>query len=116
MADSTITALVGTRAYPVSAAEQATQPYIVWQRVSTVPVEDHGEGTTLEEISIQVTCFAASHAAAIAIRRAVRAVIDRNHSDGPAIYENAQDLGVSDDRRSYAVSADFTIWHDDTTA
>ena len=115
MADSAITALVSTRAYPINAGEQPALPYLIWQRISTAPTEDHEVGTTPEEIGIQVTCFASTHAGAVAIRRAVRSVIEGNHADGPATYSQAQDIGHDDDRRAYAVSCDFSVWHDDAS-
>ena len=115
MGNATITALVSTRAYPISAGEQAALPYLIWQRISTTPVETQEASTTLEEIGIQVTCFASTHAGAVAIRRAVRSVIEGNHAEGPATYSQAQDIGHDDDRRAFAVSCDFSIWHDDVS-
>ena len=115
LANSAITALVSTRAYPITAGEQTALPYLVWQRISTVPVVGHEASTTLEEIGIQVTCFAQTHAGACAIRRAVRSVIEGNHAEGPAVYSNAQDIGHDDNLRVFAVSCDFEIWHDDVS-
>lgn len=116
LSDSAITALVSTRAGPVTGGQQTALPYLVWQRISTVPVEDHGAGTTLEEITIQVSCFASTYAGAVAIRRAVRSVFEANHTEGPITYSNAQDLGFDDSLPAFAVSCDFSVWHDDTTA
>lgn len=117
LADSTITALVSTRAYAVSGGEQVALPYLVWQRIASDGTDTHDEDDAkLEEITVQVSCFASTHAAAVALRRAVRAVIARNDAAGPATASNLQDLGHDDDRRAFGVSIDFAIWHDDSTA
>lgn len=116
LAHSSITALVGTRAGPVSAGEQPDLPYVAWQRISTTPDETHDVGSTLEEIVVQFSIFASTYASAVTIRRALRSVIEGNHSAGAATYSNAQDLGVDDSLPAYGISCDFTVWHDDSTA
>lgn len=108
--NASITALVGTRSFAVNAGQGVALPYVVWSRVASSLAGSHDAIATLEEHTVQVTAIAETHAAACQIRRAVRSVIEGNHTDGPAVYAGSQDL-FSDDKNAYAVSCDFSIWH-----
>lgn len=110
LTNATITALVGARSFAVNAGQGVALPYLVWERVVSVPGNSHDPVADLEEHTVQVTAIAATHAQACQVRRAVRSVIEGNHADGPAVYSGSQDI-FSDDKNAYAVSCDFSIWH-----
>ncbi len=110
---ASITALVSSRTYAVNSGPSPTMPYIVWQRVSSERQQSHDAIAGLEAASVQVTCIATTHASATAIRAAVVAVIEGNHSGGPATCENMTDIEVSDELTAYATAADFRIWNSD---
>lgn len=111
---ATIVAQVDTRAFSVNASEQAALPYITWRRISSAPVDTHDEeNPSLEEITIQVECFATTHAVATQLRRHVRTVLLADTAQGPVTRSNAVDLGHDDNLRAFAVSEDFSFWHND---
>lgn len=115
-ANAAIVALVSTRAYPVDAGPSRALPYLTWRRIASSPEDTHDEqNPSLEEITIQVDFFAATHESATTLRRTVRTVLLADTTEGAVTRSNATDLGHDDNLRSYAVSEDFTFWHNDAS-
>lgn len=112
LSNAAITAIVGTRAYAVMAPQRPAMPYLFWQRIAAVPQDSHDPLAQLVEYTVQITCTAATHAAASALRDAVKGVFEGNHAAGPATWSNEQDL-YSDDVNVFSCSVDFSIWHND---
>ena len=71
-----ITAIAGDRSYPVEAPQSAVAPYVVWQRVSTVPINSHDGPAALDQTSVQFACYAETFTAAHDLRNAVRAALE----------------------------------------
>lgn len=76
-----VTALVGTRMYPLAAPQTAAMPNLAWQWISGRPGIAHGyaagtaAGTAGAEARIQITCLAATYTAAKALAAAVRTAL-----------------------------------------
>lgn len=71
-----ITAIAGDRSYPVEAPQSAVAPYVVWQRVSTVPINSHDGPAALDQTSVQFACYAETFTAANDLRNAVRSALE----------------------------------------
>lgn len=70
-----VTALLGTRIYPVQAPASATLPYAVYQRVSTEITNTLAGDAGLDWVTIQVTSWSASYDEAISCATAVRSAL-----------------------------------------
>jgi len=75
-ADVALTALVGTRIYPLHAPASAAKPYVVIGLVSDVPAHHMGSATGLTEVRAQVDVFAATSVSLHAVIDAIRNDID----------------------------------------
>jgi len=71
-----VTAIAGDRSFPVHAQQGVTMPYIVWQRISTTPLNAHDGPAELEDSLIQFSCYAATYTAAYDLRKLLRATIE----------------------------------------
>lgn len=75
-ANAGVTAIAGDRSYPVQAPQSAALPFVVWQRIATVPINSHDGPAGLDQTTMQFACFAATFTAAHDLRNAVRAAIE----------------------------------------
>lgn len=122
LADSTLSALVSTRVFPLSRLQGSALPAVTYQRISGAPLyADDGEAG-LTEARLQVDTWAETYSAA---KTAARAVIDRLSA-----VRDVTQSGVTfryimlDDERDfreeganaaqylYRVSMDFLVWLD----
>lgn len=75
-----ITALLGTgdncRIYQGEAPQGVAAPYVVWQRVASIPTPTQREAVRLSFITVQFVCFDTSAAGADALREALIAGFD----------------------------------------
>ena len=71
-----VTAIAGDRSYPVQAPQSAALPFVVWQRVSTSPINSHDGPAALDQTSVQFACFAATFTAAHDLRNAIRTALE----------------------------------------
>lgn len=122
LADSTLSALVSTRVFPLSRLQGSALPAVTYQRISGAPLyADDGE-VGLTEARLQVDTWAETYSTA---KTAARAVIDRLSA-----VRDVTQSGVTfryimlDDERDfreegsnaaqylYRVSMDFLVWLD----
>ena len=73
---STVHAISADRAFPVHAQQDTALPYVVWQRISTTPLNTHDGPAELEDSLVQVTCYGATYTSAYDLRKAVRAIME----------------------------------------
>jgi len=71
-----ITNLVGTKIYPITAAEGESGPYIIFQTIASTPAQTHAEPAGAIFRLVQFACFASTYEAANALRAAVVAALD----------------------------------------
>ena len=61
---SAVSSLVGSRIYPLVRPQGDALPAIVYQRISTVPVNSLDGDSGLDEVRIQIACVAPTYAQA----------------------------------------------------
>lgn len=71
-----VSALVGSRIYPIEAPQEATQPYIVYQRISGPRLRSHGGPSGLAHPRFQFTGVAATYPSLRSVMNALRAAFD----------------------------------------
>jgi hypothetical protein len=76
-ADAGITALAGTRVYPLIIPQDAPLPAIRYARITTFRPQVMSEETGTAEISMQLDSYATTYAGAKALGAAVRAALTR---------------------------------------
>lgn len=115
-----VTALVSTRIYPDIAPQNATFPYVVFQKLRTSPT-DTKEGTSpLDKLLVQVDCYSNNYDNAHALAAAVRTALDRyagtvnGHVIDKIIFSNdsdgsPQDVPTSTGSMIYWASQDYEI-------
>jgi hypothetical protein len=111
-AASGVTALVGTKLYPVHAPQGSVPPFVVMSTVSDVPL--HSFTNTVDDrltnARIQIDCYAKLYKDANAIATAVEAALELASSPSLSMMRlNKLDL-YDDETELYRVSADFSVW------
>jgi hypothetical protein len=66
----------GVRVYPVTAPQGAALPRLTYSRVSTAPSNTLGGNGGLDQVRVQVDCWARSAPAAAALAAQVRSVLE----------------------------------------
>lgn len=109
-----LNALVGARIYPDVAPQGVAVPYVVWQEISDLEVNDLGgssaESGGLDQYRVQVTCWAATGTQARAIRKQVRAAMAAS-ALFRSIQIDARSAGFEPDTKLYGAQSDFSVWH-----
>lgn len=72
-----LTALVGARIYPVTAAQQATLPYVVYNIPRTEPVNRTSGKARMNQIQVNVSAFAINYEDAASIAEQIKTALDR---------------------------------------
>jgi len=117
-ATSTITALTGTRIYPMIRPQNAALPCIVWEISSDRP-SNHATGTSgTSEMSIALDCIASTYAGAKALGDLVASTMNGFADSAGCIWhldsqsDQIGPLGGGEEEPDfYTVSQDFTVWH-----
>lgn len=76
VADATVGSVAGDRIYHMQAPQEATTPYVTYQRVGTGRSTILDGVDTLTDVRVQVNCWADSTADVKALADAVRGVLD----------------------------------------
>lgn len=106
-----LTALVGTRIYPMQVPQGAVLPAVTYQRISTIRAQDLRGSTGLADPRIQVDSWAESYTTAKAVAQEVRRALDGYASgDATALILSELDLLAQDGQR-HRVSQDYSWWH-----
>jgi hypothetical protein len=105
-----VTALVGSRIYPMQTPQLAVMPSITYQRISTVRIQGLRGSTGLADPRIQVDCWADTYPSAKAVATEVRKSLDGwDDGDVSGLILGELDLLVTDGRR-HRVSQDYSVW------
>lgn len=73
--DAGVSALIGTRLYPLIMPQDETTPASTYQRVSTTPTYAHGGDCSVDMVRIQIDNYAESLLAAKTLAAAVRTAL-----------------------------------------
>ena len=107
-----LTALIGDRVYAVTADDEATAPYCVYEQVSGGKRYTHGGYAGLQRPRMQVTCYASTYEVAKDISVQVTAAMESWPAAsvlvGSAFQQNEIDL-YDNDTGLYIVPVDFFI-------
>ncbi len=111
-----VTALVGTRIYPVVAPDGAEYPLIVYTVFSNERILASGGSTDLNNPSIQISCWGDSYASArnVAIQ-AIAAIEDYAGTQDSTViqhifYGTEQEF-FEPTTKKYHIPIDFEAWH-----
>ncbi len=119
--DGVVGPLIATRVYPGLAPQEATLPYVVYDRISTPRVRSLDGTSDLAHPRHQITSWATTYAGAKALATAVRNALD--DYSGAVGAETIDDAYIDDEgdvanlspgvdeRRMFGVRQDFVIWH-----
>ena len=119
LANATVAATVGTRAYPLVVPEGATLPAIVYQRISGVREHTHDQVGDLARPRFQFGSMALSYAAAKGLANAIRAALDNFAGTHLGVRIDAiqvqNEIDVynesTDEASTFITWLDFIVWH-----
>ena len=97
----------GSRVYPLAAAQGVETPRITYQRVSTAPENTLGGRSNLDQVRIQVDCWATSTKGAADLARQARDIMEAQSFK--ALLQGAFDT-YEQDTQLYRRSMDFRCW------
>lgn len=108
-ADAGVSAIVGSRVYPLRAPQNVTKPYITFQRILTNPVSSIDGNLNTVRARLQIDCWADTYAAVRGLYTAVKAYLNSSPAGLAAtLLLEARDF-YEDDTRLYRVSIDAAI-------
>lgn len=110
-----VSALVGTRIYPLRMPDKVTLPAIRYQRVDTQRPLVMGVATGLADILMQVDCWGATATTMFTLRDEIRQALERWRQSGPPVIQDTfivgeQDMGFELDAQAYRGTVDVRIW------
>ncbi len=113
IADATVSALVGTRIYPLEAPGEADLPLIVYRRIGSLPARSH-DGAHPPEVRVQLSLYAAHYSELAEIEAAVRGALDgyRGALDdvsGLVLVDNSADDGPGGSDRALRRVVDVLV-------
>lgn len=111
-----LTALVGTRTYPLRVPQDATMPAIAYQKISSPKTQSHSGGSHLAQSRIQLTIEADSYESVKATADQVRACWEGYKGTvggvriDAALVQDDRD-GWSEQHGAPVVRVDVMVWH-----
>lgn len=117
-----LSALVGSRIYPLTMPQDATLPCVTYQRVSGIRHSAMGQDTGLATVRLSFSCWAATYASAKAVAKQLRLALQRcastigsgaNTATGVASFIETDIDDYEPDTGYYRVILDFRISHDE---
>lgn len=114
--EATISALIGSRLYPLTLVQGAASPAIVYQRVSDQSEEDLDGAVRLEGVRIQFDIYASTYPETITVRGALQDFLQGYKGTmGSTRIESCHYLDDSDshepEMQLFRSSIDFEIWY-----
>jgi hypothetical protein len=106
---SAVSAIVGTRVYPLVLPQKAALPAISYLRVSGAQELSLSGHSGLESPRIQIDCWATTYAQAKALSAAVQAAMLASSAFKVGSVSD-RDL-FEDETNVFRVSIDFSVWH-----
>ena len=105
-----LTALVGTRCYPVRLPQNPILPAVSFFKVSNPRVFSHDGDSSLQHPRYQFSSWAETYAEAWAVAEQIRLAMQGEWGAGIGIYRNAVDL-FDTEAEWYHIPVDIEIWH-----
>lgn len=108
LADEELSEIVGTRIYPLRLPQRETLPAVVYQVITNAPINTLDGDRGVDNVSLQLSCWAQTYAQAQALAAEVRRVIGGIDILRPTI-ESLFD-GEDQETKSYRVILNFALW------
>lgn len=111
---SDVTDLVGTRVFPALAAQEAEMPFITYELVQITPSDEKDGPSTMDEVRVEVVCYAEKYSVAVDLGTKVRTALDRMALQGDGIsiqsikFHDVTDE-VLDSPRRFVQVHDYTV-------
>lgn len=109
---SAVSALVGTRVYPVKAPQDVVRPYVVYSLVSANPANQLDGVPSIQQYRVQIDAFVDEGQGAGAARALLKACRDELEWGNRAYCLSENFLDFEPDTRLFRASADFSLWLD----
>ncbi len=118
-ADANVSALVGSRIYPLLLPQRCTLPAIAYQRISRMGVHAHTGPSGLARCRIQYTCVGRTYAEVKSVATAVRQALDGLRGDINGLQVSAVFVDSEQDEFAFATKAvavrmDVIVWYQET--
>lgn len=84
----------GARVYANRANQGAAAPYVVFQRVGVTPNDSIDRPSTLDQVRLQVDCWATTIDGAAALGRQVRSILEADHPFKARLRNQLDDFDV----------------------
>lgn len=84
-ASSDVTDLVGTRVFPSLASQGATMPFVTYEIMQITPSDEKDGPSEMDEVRVEVACFADRYSVAVDLGTKVRTALDRMALQGEGI-------------------------------
>ena len=97
--DSTLTAIIGTKLFPVVAEQGAANPLVVFSIISERPTNAMGVDINPVESTIQISCYSDTGAQALSIKDAVKNALQRYQGTSGGVV--VQDIFYENQRADY---------------
>lgn len=111
LVNATVSALCGTRIYPITAGDGIASPHVIFQQIGSDPAAVHTGASGLAHRSFQFACFAGTYEGAIALRDAVIAALDGvalSNGEIPSV-QDERDFDKEDGVNLYRADCDFLV-------
>lgn len=109
ISDPDVSALAGSRVYPMRLPQLGLLPAMTYQLISNNPVSSIDGDSGLDNVRMQITCWAKTSYQAIALSLAARRAIEKAASSLKAIM--IMELDTEDpETRSYGIITDYSMW------
>lgn len=113
--DATLTGLVGTDIYPVSAPQGVNYPFVVYSFSSADPTDQKDGSSPIDDVSLNVDCYDKTYRGAQSIVNAVRDALDDYSGTAASItirriwFQNQSGGDFLEDHGFFAVTQSFSV-------
>jgi hypothetical protein len=115
-AETTVSALVGSRVFPVGAAQNKVYPYVTYQRISTQGAPHLTGPSNLDWPRFQIDVWGTTALSALTAAEAIRTFIDSVERTGAglsftATFQDQRGPDIDEETKNFRVSSDYFFWH-----
>jgi hypothetical protein len=108
----TLESLVGGRCYPLQMPQSPDYPTIVYSRIASAPQNRLEGGASLDQVRIQVDCYAETYDGAKTLSDSVRSAMQA--AAFKATLQSDMDIFEGELKNIYRVMMDFYVWQHNT--
>lgn len=101
---------MGANVYPLVAPEDAPYPFIVYQRVSTLPIRSHA-GNVMDRPRYQISVWSNSYEQVVDVAENIKQALDLNQADFKLATRESEIESTDAEPGLYRKVLDFFIWH-----